>query len=322
MISKEQKVRLGVFLLVSSVLLTIILAIFIIPKLKDKGDIYYINFRGYSVNGVSEGADVKYQGVRIGKVTRLEVNAEDLNSIFIYVKLKKGFPVKEDMRAALQYAGITGLRFIEISGGSPETKSVEPEGEIKPKKGLGEKAEDIVLNVDSVVEAINEMLNPENREKVSQLLINLEKSTRVISNVLERREQNIGSSMEKMEEAMGQITEVAKNLKDFTAYLNGLTRKGKIDSLLNESEELVKNLKQRVSAQEMGKVMERMNTLMDTATDSIKKIENQFYKLEGNFSETLSSLKESMENITRFTRELTEDPTLLLRKRAGKRSRK
>ncbi|MCP4213447.1 MAG: MCE family protein, partial [bacterium] len=167
MITKEQKVRLGIFLIVSLLLLTVVTGIFILPKLKDNGDEYYIDFREMSVNGVNNGADVKYQGVRIGKVSRIDVNPSDLRSVLIYIKIKKGFPVKKNMRATLQYAGITGLRFVEISGGITEAESLMPGGRIMTKKGLGEKAEDIVLNIDSVVDAVNNLLNEDNQKSLS-----------------------------------------------------------------------------------------------------------------------------------------------------------
>jgi phospholipid/cholesterol/gamma-HCH transport system substrate-binding protein len=321
MITKEQKMRLGVFLVVSSVLLAVILAVFIIPKLMGEGDLYYINFKGMSVNGVSEGADVKYQGVGIGKVSRLEVNPEDLDSILVYVRIKRGFPVKKDMRAALQYAGITGLRFVEISGGKVESEFVPPGGEILTKKGLGEKAEDIVLNVDSVVEAINELLKPENRQKMAQTMENLEKSTRVISNVLEQREQQFNTSIKKFDDTMTRLVQLSESLNKFAAYLNELSENGRIDNLLKGGEKLIKTVSRRLSDEELGKTMEKLDTFLDTANSSIRKIENRFFDMESEFNETLSALRESMENISRFTRDLTEDPTVLIRKRAGKQKK-
>jgi phospholipid/cholesterol/gamma-HCH transport system substrate-binding protein len=321
MIKKEQKVRLGVFLVVSSVLLAAILAVFIIPKLSEEGDLYYINFKGMSVNGVNEGADVKYQGVRIGKVVRLEVNPKDLNSILVYVRIKSGFPVKEDMAAALQYAGITGLRFVEISGGKPESEYVEPEGEILTKKGLGEKAEDIVLNVDNVVNAVNDLLKTENREKMAQLVENLEKSTRVISNVLEKREKDFANSLKELDQTMIQLTQLSENLNEFVTHLNNISANGRIENLVKDSEKLVKTVSQRFSDQELGKVLEKLDTFLETASSSVRKIETQFFDIESEFNETLVSLRESMENISHFTRELTEDPTILIRKRAKKRKK-
>lgn len=321
MITKEQKIRLGVFLVISFFLLAAIVGVFILPKLEDIGDIYHIDFKEMSVNGVNQGADVKYQGVKIGRVIRIEVNPDDLRSVFIYIKIKAGFPVKDDMRAALQYAGITGLRFVEISGGSTEAENLEPGGKILTKKGLGEKAEDIVLNVDSVVEALNNILNPENREKISLLIKNLEKSTAVIANVLEKKEKNLGNSIANVDKMTRQLSEVTANLNEFTLYLKDISEKiqaEKIEKMVTRMDTLLQNLSNRFSDREMGKMVADIDTFAKTAASSVRKIEQRFHELEGNMSDTLGSLRESLENIARFTRELSQDPTIFIRTRPQK----
>ena len=322
MITKEQKVRLSIFLVTAAILFIIILAAFIYPKLKEKGEVYYINFKGTSVNGLNNGSDVKYQGVKIGIVKDIEVNPTDLDSILVYVRIQPKFPVMDDMRAALVYAGITGLRFVEISGGHAHANLVPPGGEILTQRGLGEKAEDIVLNVDNVVQAINDMLDKKNREKFASLLSNLEKSTGVISGILEKREKNFVNSIEKFDATMTEIIQLTENLKSFSEYLNGLSERAPIESLVKESETLIKQLSQRFSQQELGKTMESLDTFLKTTTSGIRKIENRFIDLESELNKTLVSLRESLENIASFTRDLKEDPTLLIRKRAPKRSKK
>lgn len=322
MISKEQKLRLGIFLVATTLLLVVVLAVFILPKLKEEGDVYFINFRGTSVNGVNQGADVKYQGVKIGKVSRLEVNADDLDSVLIYVKIKKGFPVKADMRAALQYAGITGLRFVEISGGKSRSPFILPGGEIKTKKGLGEKAEDIVLNVDSVVNAVNDILNKKNRDSFSQLLKNLETSTGILAKTLEEREKNLDSTLKKIDQSMTHITTLAKNLETFSTYLNTLSKNIELEKVSSDTRDALQNISKRFSKEELGSVLKSMDTFLETSTLSVRKIETRFHVLEEEFSKTLAGFRESMDNIARFTRELAEDPTLLLWKRTGKRSKK
>jgi len=322
MITKEQKVRLSIFLVTAAVLFIIILAAFIYPKLKEKGDIYYINFKGTSINGLNNGSDVKYQGVKIGIVKDIEVNPADLDSILVYVRIQSKFPVMDDMRAALVYAGITGLRFIEVSGGHTHAKLVPPGGEILTQKGLGEKAEDIVLNVDSVVQAVNDMLDKKNREKFALLLSNLEKSTGVISDILEKREKSFVNSIEKFDATMTEVIQLTENLKSFSEYLNNLTERVPIENLVKESETLIKQLSQRFSKQELGKTLENLDTFLTTSTSSMRKISNRFIDLESELNRTLVSLRESLENIASFTRDLKEDPTLLIRKRAQKRSKK
>ena len=66
MITKEQKNRLHIFLVVSTLLLIAALGAFIIPLVQHRGDLYSINFTGISVGGLEKSSTVKYQGVRVG----------------------------------------------------------------------------------------------------------------------------------------------------------------------------------------------------------------------------------------------------------------
>lgn len=322
MITKEQKFRLGVFLFIAILLTIAVLAVFIVPKLQEEGDTYFINFKEMSVNGLNEGSDVKYQGVGIGKVSQMHVNPEDLSSILVYVDLKKGFPVKKDMRAKLQYAGITGLRFVEISGGRTECEDLEPGGEILMGKGLGEKAEDIVLNVDSVVDAINDVLNPENRENISGLLTNIEKSTAILARILGKRERNLENLFKNIDQAAAELKTISEDIKTFTQGLTNITEKVEWEKIGKDFDTMTTNISDRFSPQELGDVVKNFNTFVKTSTASIKKIESSFLDLDGELNNTLVSLRESMENIAKLTRELTEDPTILIRTKTEKRSKK
>ena len=67
MMTHEQKTRLGIFLAIATVLFIVGLAFFLVPKLRESGDVYTINFRRTSVNGVLPDSSVRYQGVEIGK---------------------------------------------------------------------------------------------------------------------------------------------------------------------------------------------------------------------------------------------------------------
>jgi ABC-type transporter Mla subunit MlaD len=322
MITKEQKFRLGVFLFISFLLLIAVLAVFIVPKLQEKGDTYFIDFKEMSVNGLNDGSDVKYQGVRIGKVDRMDVNPEDLSNIRVYVKLKSGFPVKKDMRAKLQYAGITGLRFVELSGGRTKSEDLEPGGEILMGKGLGEKAEDIVLNIDSVVDAINDVLKPENRGKISGLLSNIEKSTAVLARVLGKGEKNLGNLFVNIDKSTAELKNITAEIKTFTQNLSGITEKVEWEKIGRDGNRMISNISDRFSPQELGDVIKNFNTFVKTSTSSIKKIESSFLDLDGELNNTLISLRESIENIAKLTRELTEDPTMLIRTKTEKRSKK
>ncbi len=325
MITNEQKIRLGIFLATTLFLLLAIAAVLIMPQLKQEGDVYHIDFRGMSVNGVNEGADVKYLGVRIGKVTELEVHPEDLDSVRVFIKIEKNFPVKQNMRATLQYAGITGLRFVEISGGRSDAPFLQPGQRIRAGKGLGEKAEDIVLNIDSVVEAVNDMLDKKNRENFARLLENLDKSTAVIADSLGKRQESLENTIKNIETITNQLKDTVAGLNRFTQYLDKFTERvspTRLEEMVAHTDEMIVNITKRFSKEEFGGVIDSVDEFAGTANISLKKIDNRFQDLQDELSRTLTALRESMENIARFSRDLREDPTMLIRTRAAKRRRK
>ncbi len=181
MMTHEQKTRLGIFLAVSSCVLLVSLAFFLVPKLREAGDYYTINFRDISVNGLFTDSAVKYQGVDIGKVKRIEVNPRDLSSVIVQIKVQKGFPIKTDTTAVLMLAGITGIRFIDLRGGTRGALLLAPRGEIQTGRGLEEQAGDIVTNIETAVNGFNDLLSPENLARIRAFLEKAEKSSTMIS---------------------------------------------------------------------------------------------------------------------------------------------
>src|SRR5579871_6449470 len=82
-----------------------------------EGQIYDIFFRG-TVTGLSEGAPVRYKGVPIGLVVTIRLDPENVERIRVRIEVDTGTPIKEDAVASLEMQGITGLAFVQITGGS------------------------------------------------------------------------------------------------------------------------------------------------------------------------------------------------------------
>ena len=315
MLRKEQKFRLRVFLLVSLLILVFILALFVYPGLVEEMDRYFINFSKISVSGLSEGSKVKYQGVDIGSVFDIRVNPDDLSSILVYMEIDKGFPIKKDMRAKLSYTGITGLKFVELSGGETRSENLEPNSEILTIKGLGEKAEDIVANIDSAVKGINEFLSKENQKKLSLFLENIEKTSEIIQSVMEKKEKNLLQSIDNMEKASLMISRIARNLDETIQKLE-------LDKMAESGKQAVENITQRFSDEELGSVVRGIDDFVKSANSTLRKLDQIFVNQQEEMSKSLEKLSETIENLSKFSRSLIEDPTILIRKRISKRRKK
>jgi len=94
--------------------------------------LYRIHF-AESVSGLSLGDSVKFHGVDVGTVRKMELDRDDPRRVEVDIKLRKEAPVKTDTRASLVLKGITGVVYVELDGGSPTAPSLAsatPEGQI------------------------------------------------------------------------------------------------------------------------------------------------------------------------------------------------
>ena len=116
MATKAQKVRLSIFLIISSSVLLLFFIVLAGNRLLKHMDIYYIIYEDISVTGLEPGAAVKFRGVQVGRVSGLAV--QDAASVRIEIEVERDTPIKKDTVAILTLVGITGLKFIELTGGS------------------------------------------------------------------------------------------------------------------------------------------------------------------------------------------------------------
>jgi phospholipid/cholesterol/gamma-HCH transport system substrate-binding protein len=106
--------------------------------------VYRIHFPD-SVSGLAVGDPVQFRGVDVGSVKTMEIDPDNSQLVRVDVRLRKETPVKTDTRASLTLKGITGVVFIELSGGDPAAQTlvaVTPKGEIPeiPSEKTGLKA--------------------------------------------------------------------------------------------------------------------------------------------------------------------------------------
>ncbi len=121
----------GLFVIVFSIAIAFFFVWLARPGNKDDV-LYRIHFEE-SVSGLSLGDSVKYLGVDVGAVESMVIDKDDPNKVQVDIKLHKDTPVKTDTKATLKLKGITGVFFIELTGGGAETPAlvaVTPKGQV------------------------------------------------------------------------------------------------------------------------------------------------------------------------------------------------
>ncbi len=120
-------VTLGLF--VGLVAFVVWLAGFQFNKRFDTYDVLFVG----PVRGISEGGEVHFNGIKVGEVTKLALDPSDPNRVIARVRLQGGVPVRTDSYAVLEPQGITGVSYIQITGGThtkPLLKDVTPSGTV------------------------------------------------------------------------------------------------------------------------------------------------------------------------------------------------
>jgi phospholipid/cholesterol/gamma-HCH transport system substrate-binding protein len=83
--------------------------------------VYMVRFEG-SVAGLLEGSAVLFNGVRVGEVTRLDLDAAFPRRVLVTIAVERATPVRKDTLVSIDFQGITGSPVIALAGGT----STEP----------------------------------------------------------------------------------------------------------------------------------------------------------------------------------------------------
>lgn len=89
-------------------------------------EIYQINFNG-AVSGLSRGAAVLFNGVKVGEVTHIAISEKDPSRVDVLVKIDERTPIKTNTRARLESRGFTGVADVLLVGGTAGAPDLKAE---------------------------------------------------------------------------------------------------------------------------------------------------------------------------------------------------
>lgn len=82
-------------------------------------DSYPVSARFVSISGLKEGAVVEVAGVKVGKVSSIELDGGDYEAV-VRMDISKAVHLSDDSIASIRTAGIIGDRFIKLTPGGSE----------------------------------------------------------------------------------------------------------------------------------------------------------------------------------------------------------
>lgn len=151
---------------------------------------YYQTFFSGSVSGLGTGTSVRYNGIEVGRVSKLNFDLNDPRRVQVLMQIDPTLKIHSDSVAYIASQGLTGGSYVEIDGGSKNTPVLEPRvwGEyptIRSKPStlqlLEQSGSALVVKLNRIGDRLNDILNDKNRKAIADILANLRTTTGVLS---------------------------------------------------------------------------------------------------------------------------------------------
>ena len=153
-----------------------------------------------SVSGLNIDAPVKYLGVDVGKVGEIVIDPQNSRQVRLRFLIERGTPIKQDTEAVLKTQGLTGIAYVELSGGNagslPLVATVEQAiPTIVSKPSLSTRLESVLstvlANVDRMSSNLNSVFDADNRAALKQTLAD----AATLSHALAAQQEALGTGI-------------------------------------------------------------------------------------------------------------------------------
>jgi len=179
-----------------------------------------------SVSGLRPGAPVQFNGIRVGEVNALNLDAKDPRKVVVTVGISAAAPIRSDTRASLEYQGLTGIASVAMSGGRMDAPPLVAEAGSPPRilaeggqiQDLMTGAKQIMGRIDSIAARIDRLLG-DNEERLDQAIKDVSKFTSVLSERSDDASALISNASElaaKLNKMADRFDSVLQSVEEFT----------------------------------------------------------------------------------------------------------
>jgi phospholipid/cholesterol/gamma-HCH transport system substrate-binding protein len=269
-------------------------------------DTYDVVFHG-PISGLSRGGDVQFNGIKVGEVSDIKLDASDPNLVHAFARVRSDTPVRQDSTARLEPQGITGVNYVQITAGStgkPLLKQSTPFGQTPQIIAEPGTISSLISGGGTVMQQavgtlgrINRVLSDENIKKVSVIIGDVQS----VTTELRQRKAIIADADQTLQNA----SQAAVQIRDLAKSTQGLLNdKGK---------------------DTFAKIDAAADQIQGAATD----LRGMLHKLEGPTSDfaatglpkltsTIDTLQTAMQNLDRLVAEVERDPRAFVAKAPAK----
>lgn len=270
----------------------------------------YVTYFDESVQGLQVDSSVKYLGVEVGRVEKIQLAPDD-RLIEVAMKIDMKGDLERDTVAELKAVGITGIVFLELNRKEPGEPDLSPKISFKSEYPV---IPSRPSEIKKLLTAVSDIV-----EKVRQI------DTKGISDQIKSATKEIETFISgiKLDKIMARAESTLAHLDHITARVDDALASGKLEEVLVEvkktlvdAQNLIAEINQEVHLINLPKTVESTagnldNTIIkiDRSVDSVVR---RAYAIENDLKATSENLKRSSENLDRLIERINDNPSELL----------
>jgi phospholipid/cholesterol/gamma-HCH transport system substrate-binding protein len=200
-----------------------------------------------NVGGLNAQAQVRYRGIRVGKVQDIRLDPQDARNILIYIEVETYVPLSRNTTARLAYQGVTGIAHVLLEDGDDASGGAGGEIDRAPLTGdppriamqasflnrLEDSLPDMLAQTREFLENANALLNEKNRDRLGQTLTNLESASQHMNASLANLQDLLDKENTRgLAEAMRAAAPLAEETRRLVTHMERLTNRA--ESVLSE----------------------------------------------------------------------------------------
>lgn len=281
----------GLFTLIVSVA-AIVFSLWMTKAGRDTAVKEYQVVFSFPISGLSRGSAVQYNGIKVGEVTLMELDPNNIGRVLVDINVRENLPVSTSTKARLAITNITGAAVIELYGSDPDAPPLVATHEDKLPKimatpssltQLMSSGEDLMTNITQLITNANNFLSPDNADKLGNSLAQLETLLEQLANSSEGLPQLIDN----LDKTSTQISHTMDTVNEL------LNEQG--TSIFKRVDEAMGNIEAATAT---------VRNMVESNADAISEGSTGFALLEP----TMQALRQAIENINNLTERINENP--------------
>lgn len=194
-------------------------------KETDCYDIYF----SQAVGGLNKGSTVSYSGVPVGQITQISLMPQRPEFVHVRIEVDRETPVLQGTTAEIHGVGFTGVSEIQLAGGARGAQKIRQTGPqgcpVIPSStsGLGallNGAPELMDRIQRLTERLTELLSDKNQNAISDILENMDRTSKVIADRAPDLAQAIAESRAALHNAAAAADKVAALADNTNALVN------------------------------------------------------------------------------------------------------